>query len=61
MGERLLDRHTFTIPENLELNGGHLMVGLYDPTTLERLLVTPDQDAIMIGQIDVHAIQPSEP
>jgi hypothetical protein len=61
MGERLLDRHTFTIPENLELTGGRLVVGLYDPITLERLLVTLDQDSITIEQIDVHAIQPSQP
>jgi len=53
MGERLLDRHTFTVPENLELNGGRLVVGLYDPITSERLLVGPDRDVIMIGQIDV--------
>jgi hypothetical protein len=61
LGERLLDRHTFSIPENLELDDGRLVVGLYDPVTLERLLVTPDQDAITIGQLDVHVVHLPEP
>ena len=43
----------FTIPETVTLTGGKLVVGLYNPTTLERLPIAPDQDAVLITAVDV--------
>lgn len=49
-GERLLDRHLFTVPENLSQSGGWLTIGLYDPITLTRLFLTDGQDALQVSE-----------
>jgi hypothetical protein len=48
-GERLLDRHIFTLPENITQSSGWLAIGLYDPTTLNRLPLADGLDALQLG------------
>jgi len=47
-GERLLDRHTLTIPPTAVLDGAELWVGLYDSQSIERLRFDTGQDALRL-------------
>lgn len=46
--EQLLDVHVLDAPAGLDPNGLRLRVGAYNPTTLERLSVTPGGDAVTV-------------
>ncbi len=49
-GEQLLDRHEIMLPENLN-SKGHLVVGLYDTDTQERMQFAPGQDALILAEV----------
>ncbi len=53
VGEAITERHGLLLPTATPPGLLRLVVGLYDPDTGERLLLTNGQDAIPLGAIDV--------
>ncbi len=47
-GQRVLDRHTFTVPPGVS-GPARLIAGLYDPVTLTRRPFTGDADAVLLA------------
>jgi hypothetical protein len=54
-GQAVLDRHAVILPTHLDEEPGQLdiLVGLYDPATLERLPVDGGGDSVLIGRLTI--------
>jgi hypothetical protein len=57
-GQEVLDRHAVILPTQLEGDQLDIVVGLYDPTTLERLPVDGGGDSALIGRLFVESDAP---
>ena len=47
------DGHTIPLPEDVAAGTYHLLVGLYDPVTGERLRLPDGQDALQLGGVEI--------
>jgi mannosyltransferase len=57
-GQEVLDRHAVILPTELEGDQLDIVVGLYDPSTLERLPVDGGGDSVLIGHLSVESAGP---
>jgi hypothetical protein len=51
-GERLLDRHVFTLPEGLTVDGAQLVAGLYDAATVTRATFEDGRDVVWLANVN---------
>ena len=52
-GMTLDDVHTIALPEDLAAGSYHLLVGLYDPATGERLRLPDGRDAVRLVGVEI--------
>jgi uncharacterized membrane protein len=57
-GQEVIDRHAVILPAELEGEQIDIVVGLYDPSTLERLPVDGGGDSVLIGHLSVENTVP---
>jgi hypothetical protein len=50
-GQSIVDRHALALPSALPTGVYQLIAGLYDPATGQRLLITPKDDFVNLGQV----------
>lgn len=57
-GERVLDKHRITMPADLAGGMGTMVVGTYDPNTVERQLFDDGEDHVLVSKVHFLAGQP---
>jgi hypothetical protein len=49
----VIDAHTITLPADLPADTYSLLIGLYHPTTLNRLVLADGSDALELTKVDI--------
>ncbi|MCP4426927.1 MAG: YfhO family protein [Chloroflexi bacterium] len=52
-GEQVLDKHSMTIPPDVAIENGRIVVGMYQTETLERQLFTDGRDAAAVIEVQI--------